>query len=209
MRFEKLNDNKIKIIITDKDLKEKHIDFHSFMANPIESQTIFFDILNEAEKEIGFTTKNYNIKIEAMQISGGDFVITVTRSIPDTTVNSKTDIKKKIHVKRKKLELNTNNLIYCFNNFDDFCEYSNYLSKNNINFNSVAKNISLYEYKNTFYLIFSNLNLRNLELKKVFTAITEFATYKNNSDIFKRNLNENGKLIMKNNAIKTAIEYFK
>ena len=36
MRFEKLNENKIRITLTNKDLEKKNIDFHSFMANPID-----------------------------------------------------------------------------------------------------------------------------------------------------------------------------
>ena len=46
------------------------------------------------------------------------------------------------------------------------------------------------------------------DLKKLFSTITEFATYVSNSELFTRKLIENGKIIMKNNAIKTSIEYF-
>ncbi len=206
MRFEKLNENKIRITLTNQDLIKKNIDFHSFMANPIESQSLFFDMLNEAEKEIGFITKNYNIKLEAMQIASGDFILTVTRSAPQ---NEKTiDTKKKIHARRKKLDLNSNRAIYCFNNFDDFCHFSNFLNNSNIKISNIAKNISLYEYKKQYYLTFSNINLRCTDLKKIFSAITEFATYIGNDDLLKRKLIENGNVIMKNNAIKIAIQYF-
>lgn len=206
MRFEKLNENKIRIILDSQDLAKNNIDFHDFMADPIESQTLFFNMLNEAEKEIGFITKNYNIKIEAFQIAGSDFVLTITRSLPEGITNS--DTKKKIRVKRKKLELNNRNVVYCFNNFDDFCNFSAFLNNNNIKLNSIAKNISLYEYKEEYYLIFSNINLECLELRKVFSSIAEFGTYVGNADLFKQKIIENGKKIMKNNAIKTAIEYF-
>ncbi len=37
------------------------------MANPIASQTIFLDMLSQAErKEIGFVTNNYQLMIEAL-----------------------------------------------------------------------------------------------------------------------------------------------
>ena len=208
MRFEKLNDNKIRIIITNNDLKEKNIDFHSFMSNPIESQSLFFDMLNEAEKEIGFTTRNYNIKLEAMQINDGDFVITVTRSNPDVVSESDIKTKRKISVKRKNLNINTTDIIYCFKTFDDFCGFADVITNNGIDSKLVAKNISLYEYKDEFYLVLTNINLKYIELKKLLSIITEFATHVNNSDLFKRNLVENGKIIMKNNAIITAVNYF-
>ena len=38
MKFEKLNDNKIRITLTIQDLAEKEIDFHVFMSNSIEAQ---------------------------------------------------------------------------------------------------------------------------------------------------------------------------
>jgi len=66
----------------------------------------------------------------------------------------------------------------------------------------------LYEYKDKYYLIFSNINLNYLDLKRLFSIITEFATYVSNNELFKRKLLENGKIIMKNNAIKTSIQYF-
>ena len=210
MRFEKLNENKIRITITNKDLEDKHIDTHSFMANPIESQTLFLDMLNKAEQEIGFVTKNYNIKIEALQVSGGDFVITITRSIPEsfTPFKNTSDVKKNIQVKRKKLDTNETDLIYSFNSFDDFCDFSNVLIKHNININLIAKNILLYEYMDEYYLVFSKIYSKNLEVKKIFSLISEFATYVNNSKLFRCKLIENGKLLIKNNAIKTAVRYF-
>lgn len=207
MRFEKLNENKIRITLTNKDLEKKNIDFHVFMANPIESQELFFDMLDEAEKKMGFVTKDYQIRLEAMQIAGGDFVLTVTRSLPETY---KLPEKKKIHIKRKNLNnFNNTNAIYCFNNFDDFCAFSNFINTNCISCANIAKNLSLYEYKDNYYLCISKINLNYPNLKKLFSSITEFASYVSNSDLFKLKLVENGKLIMKNNALKTAIQYFK
>lgn len=207
MRFEKLNENKIRITLTNKDLEKKNIDFHSFMANPIESQDLFFDMLDEAEEKIGFVTKDYQIRLEAIQIAGGDFVLTITRSLPES---QKLFEKKKIHIRRKKLnDFKNTNAVYCFNNFEDFCSFSHFINCNNISYTNIAKNISLYEYNNRYYLSLSSINSGYPNLKKLFSSITEFATYISNSNLFKQKLSENGKVIMNNNAIKTAIQYFK
>ena len=37
MKFEKLNENKIRITLSIRDLEEKDIDFHDFMSNSLES----------------------------------------------------------------------------------------------------------------------------------------------------------------------------
>ena len=66
MKFEKLTENKIRIILNLDDLSEKNIDYHAFMSNSIESQDLFFDMLEKAESEIGFVTKDYKLLIEAL-----------------------------------------------------------------------------------------------------------------------------------------------
>ena len=82
MKFEKINKDKIKITLNLKDLEEKNIDFHLFMSNPIESQHILLDMLDEAKEKIGFDTNNYNIKVEALVMAESDFIFTITRISP-------------------------------------------------------------------------------------------------------------------------------
>ena len=84
MKFEKLNENKIRITLNNQDLAEKHIDFQSFMSNSQESQNLFLDMLDEAEKKVGFITKDYKIRIEALAMSDGNFILTITRSVSYT-----------------------------------------------------------------------------------------------------------------------------
>ena len=81
MKFEKLNENKIRITLSTQDLIEKDIDFRSFMSNSIKSQDLFLDILEEAEKKVGFVTKDYKVRIEALAMNDGDFIFTVTRLV--------------------------------------------------------------------------------------------------------------------------------
>jgi len=66
MYIEKLNDNKIRIILNLEDLKKNNIDFHSFMANSVETQTLFLEMLAIARDEVGFITENYKLMIDAL-----------------------------------------------------------------------------------------------------------------------------------------------
>ena len=75
MQIEKLNENKIRITLNLDDLEENNIDLHSFMSNSIESQDLFYNMLDKAEKEIGFETKNYKLMIEALAVPEGKFVL--------------------------------------------------------------------------------------------------------------------------------------
>ena len=124
MRFEKLNEDKIRITLSREDLIKKDIDFHSFMSNSVESQDLFFDMLEEAEKEIGFTTKDYLIRIEALAMAGSDFILTVTRSLPEKTKNNR----KKVHIKRKKVNTDASEIIYSFASFEDYCSFLSFFS---------------------------------------------------------------------------------
>ena len=207
MKFEKLNENKIRITLNTQDLVDKNIDFHSFMSNSQESQNLFLDMLDEAEKKIGFVTKDYKLRIEALAMSDGNFILTITRfgkSI-DSIIKNNTD--KKLKVKRKNIDITSNELIYRFNNFEDFTSFSTCISKLN-SFNNIAKSIVLYSYNNSYYLCFSNTNTDNSDIKRLYTIITEFGTYVDNSELFSSKLAESGTIVMKNNAIKNCLKYF-
>ncbi len=73
MQIEKLNENKIRITLNLEDLKENNIDLHSFMASSIESQDLFYNMLDKAEREVGFKTENYKLMIEALAIPNRKF----------------------------------------------------------------------------------------------------------------------------------------
>lgn len=207
MRFEKLDENKIRITLSNDDLIKKDIDFHSFMSNSIESQDLFFDMLQEAEKQIGFITKDYLIRIETLAMTGGNYILTITRSMPNTQNNN--NLKKKVHIKMKKPnEFNVSKILYCFYNFEDYYSFIEFFNNNGFDYNNLADGILLYQYDNLFYLLLSGINLSYPNLKKLLSSITEFASFINNSEIFFSKLSECGKLFIKNNAIKISSKYF-
>ena len=205
MKIEKLNEDKIRITLNLDDLKEKNIDFHTFMSNSIESQSIFLDMLDEAEKKVGFVTDDYKIMIEAIALNNGSFILTVTRFAAQKPKN--TYKRKKVNIKRKKPNINCSKAIYEFTSFDNFCEFCGYLQKNNCT-TSLSKFQLLYEYNNKYYFVLSDINTNSQNLKFLCSTITEFAHFVNYSDLFERKLMEYGNLIMKNNAVKTCVKHF-
>lgn len=198
MRFEKLNENKIRITLSNQDLEEKHIDFHSFMSNSLESQDLFFDMLNEAEKEIGFITKDYRIRIEAFAMSGGDFIVTVTRSLPES---EKIPVRKKVKIKRKKANMESAQALYAFGSLEDFYSFLDFLKNHHFSLNQVAKKMALYIYKNTYYFVLQDMVMQEVALKKLFSMITEFGSYIHHSELFIRKLVECGEIVVKNSTI--------
>ena len=52
MKIEKLTDNKIRIIMNIDDIEKNTNDIHTFFDNIMNSQNLFLDILQKAEKEV-------------------------------------------------------------------------------------------------------------------------------------------------------------
>ena len=105
MKIEKITDNKIRIILNLDDLRAKNIDLHSLMSNSIESQSLFVDMLDEAEKTVGFYTKDSKIMIEALASSDGLFVFTITK------VEEEQSKRKSVRIKRKTTNTNVKNAV--------------------------------------------------------------------------------------------------
>lgn len=207
MKFEKISENKIRITLTIQDLAEKEIDFHVFMSNTIESQDILLDMLDEAKKETGFDPENYNLKIEALAMADTSFVFTITKEVPE----EKTKLpKKKFTIKRKSVSPSSTQAVYSFSSFDDFCSFLQFLNKNKLlkNITHIADSITLYQYKEKYYLLMNSIHSEVVDKLKFYTSITEFAKYVTNSKVFASKLKECGNLIMENNALEIGFTHF-
>ena len=206
MKFEKLNENKIRITLTIQDLAEKEIDFHVFMSNSAEAQDVLLDMLEQAKKETGFDPEDYNLKVEALVMADTNFIFTITKLPPEE--RSKIS-KRKFTVKRKNIVPSSTQAVYCFSSFDDFNDFLVFLSKNTLfNYKKLAKSITLYEYKEKYYLLMNNINTEFIDKIKFYTCITEFAKCVTNSKVFASKLKECGTLIMKNNALEIGFKHF-
>lgn len=208
MKFEKLTDNKIRITLNNQDLIEKNIDFNSFLSNSTETQDLFLSMLEEAEQKMGFVTKDHQIKVEALAMANGNYILTITRFKKNSENNNILQSKsRKVLAKKKDFPPNAENLVYSFNTFEDFSLFVKYTSKLN-NFTTIAKTIILYYYNDKYYLAFTNINSKHPQIKKFYTLITEFGKYENHSDLLSYKLSERGKIIFKNNALKLYLKYF-
>ena len=136
MQIEKINSNKLKVILDLEDLENNNIDLNSFMSNSLESQELFLDILDLAEKDLNFYTNNSKLIIESISLANNIFIFTITKQ------NS------------PKISL-ASNYIYCFNTFDDIYNVLSYIDINN-----------LFLYNNVYYLISSINNKDNSLLEE-------------------------------------------
>ena len=211
MKFEKVDENKIKITLSIRDLEEKDINLHDFMSNSLESQELFLDMLEEAEKRVGFDTTNCKVKIETLAMTDESFVLTITKTNINILKKYSSTSRGKVKpiVRRKIPNTQVANLVYKFNSFDDYCLFINFLVHSKIkSIYKIANNICLYLYKGSYFLAITNLNAKYSNLQKFFNVITEFGSYVVNPDLFINKLKEYGIECIKNNAFKRSLTYF-
>lgn len=206
MHIEKLNENKIRIFFDIEDLIEKNIDLHTFMSNSMETQDLFLDMLDKAETELGFNTKDYKLVIEALASSDGNFIITVTRVLPNDISTKKT--KKTVKTKIKSVTPNKQSSVVAFNTFDDFCSFCTYVNNSTCFPISQLKSSSLILYNDRYYLVINNLKLSIKDFKLLYSTLTEFSSTVKGEALFERKIKEYGKIIFKKDAINECIKYF-
>lgn len=205
MKIEKLTEDKIRVIMDFKDIK---LDKNDFFENMVDSQGIFIDILEKAEKEVDFHTEGCKLLIEAFSTLEDIIVFTITKFSASETKSNINSNKKKVIVKRKNNIPLLNNATYEFDNFDCFCDFCKSIANAfDIHTEKIAKKIMLYKYKNKFYLILKDINYNNKKIYRIFNTLSEFAKIKNFSNNFEFKLSEHGKLFIKNNAILKGITY--
>lgn len=206
MKIEKLTDNKIRIIIDLDELSEKNIDVNSLIKDNDKAHVLFQTILSEAEKQVGFKVQNCKLLVEAFSTTDGYVVFTLTKYKNEPVSRNSS---KRVRYKRKSLSTSYKNAIYKFNNFDEFCNFCTYCNSSKlVDLKGFAKNISLYEYRNFYYLVFTNINIEYKYTNLFYTSISEFSNLISNSSILKSKLIEHGKIIFKTNAIGNGIKYF-
>ena len=172
MQIKKINSDKLKVILSSNDLNEKNINVDSFLSNSIESQNLFFEILDLAEEKYDFYIDNNKAIVETISLDNNIFVLTITKQKNDQAIFS-----------------NQTSRIYYFENFNDFLEFYILSHKENIS----LSNIVAYKYMNSFFIVLAKLEGN----KKLNNYLIEFSTPVYNSNVFNALLNEYGEKINK------------
>lgn len=80
MKFNRLDDNKLQIILNKEDLSKRNIAKWDLLPSNPQAQKIFQDILDEAYEECGFEVgNNAQLMIEAFPLTAESILITVTK----------------------------------------------------------------------------------------------------------------------------------
>ena len=141
MKIKKINNDKLKIILSSNDLDEKNIDVDSFLANPIESQNLFFEILDLAEEKFDFDIENNKAIVETISLDDNNiFILTITK------------------LKNDNYTYNNFSKAFYFEKINDLLNFYSIIEKNNI---KIIKS-NIYQLNNIYYFLLNEKN-ENLE----------------------------------------------
>ena len=190
MQIEKISENKLEVTLNLEDLMKNNISVHSFMCNSVESQNLFFNILNFANDKIGFSIKNYEVVIEAFSVPAkNSFIILITRVPKFTYLHTS-----KSHYGTFKA---SKSFWLKFNSFEDCCMFCLFFK---CDFNVKS---SLYLLDGYYFL---HIKIEKIKyFYKVLAIASEFA-----NSIYSNNyvLDESSEIIIKDFAIENFRKYF-
>ena len=210
MKIEKLTEDKIRIIIHQEELKNKDMDLHTIMSRAANSEGIFRELLELAQKEVDFNTDGCRLMLEAFSSPDGIYVFTITKYlVENSNLNNYTKSNTKLRVRRKHIPLEATKSIHKFSTFDDFCTFCTFLKKTqNLSLKGLVKDASLYTYKDFYYLLLNKLNTKHKNFKKFMHCLCEFGKPVSHSVEFESKIKEHGDVVIKSRAIYTGIKYF-
>lgn len=193
MKFEKITDTKIKIILSLSDMESNNISIDNIISNTESSQKLLQNILCMAEKKIGFNPGDSKLLVEVIHSMSNECIYTITK-LPN----------KKIICRNC-----SNSLIFKFENFDDFINLCAFLKGSNyLNLKDFSKNFSLIYYNGTYYLRALESNSFSVLLDYLKLLFSEFGKDVSSSHCIEGLLSEYGKVIFRRNAINKCINLF-
>jgi len=201
MKIERVGENRIRIFVSYEDLEERDIDLDAFSYNSPETQELFWDLMEQAEIELGFEAQESQLCIEAVSDVDQGFVITITKLDDDNEFESlqkfiKNKYKKRdLSIKKKTSSIHSTMLIYAIEEFDDLCFLASALKPL---FTGRSK---VYSLDGMYYLVLSSVENNVLNKKKFDSILSEYADKMSSVDFLEGYLNEYGKLLAGEDAI--------
>ncbi|MCL1849256.1 MAG: adaptor protein MecA [Clostridiales bacterium] len=194
MKFRKINDNKIQVILTAKDLEDR--DFRRWEMAPMSPklQEFFHDLLERAYKECGFEiSDDSQLVVEAYPLNGEAFAIILTRIPAGTHSESHGHI----HIGHFEREMEEDPedverdcyQVWCFEELDDCIRACARIEP------TLVEDSSLFKFENQYYLSVHTTKEGQLDVAAIFGEYGEW------SFVAKPYYTEYGQTMISENAI--------
>lgn len=205
MRIERLDKNKIKIVIGNDDIRMWNVDLKNFTDNTPEAQDMFWFALKRAEQDVNFTVGKAQLLVETMQLGEEGFAMFVSRlenetELAEALLKTGKQVRHAEVRARRKRGVCAPLRIFKFNDFEDVCRgvweiRETYLGTS-----------KLWKYNGEFYL--ELMPVDSFGIFETENILSEFSE-KDKRPIFMQGvLNEHGKLLIESDAVAVIAQNF-
>ncbi len=208
MKIERISENIIRVTITYTDLEERNVDLNALNYNTPAAQEFFWDLMEQAEDQLGFSLTDSQLIIEPVPDSNDGFVINITKVDEDGEFESihkyiKNRMKKSdLRVKKKSRKVSSPLLIYSFRSLNDISELAEKLDMH------YSGETTLYKCRDTYYLTLAKNGLLSSDMKMFELMLAEYGTKISNINFIEGYLNEYGEKIIEYNALEVLQKFY-
>ncbi len=207
MRIEKINENKIKVLMDTAEAREWNVDIKNISSNTPEIQDMFRTAIKMAERDAEFYVDGAKLFVEAIPGKIDGFGMLITKVFSDSDLNRAID-NCSYRGKIKKTKLSAGQIaqsiigkrIFKFNDFENVCHAADAVSKE---FSGIS---TLYKLCGEYYmLLIPSDRLIMLDIEKV---MLEFSDRQEKTLISHGRLNELAEIMIKEDAVEVLSKYF-
>lgn len=201
MKIEKINENKLKILLTNDDLQERNIKMAELAFGSEKTRDLFKEVLNIATDEYDFDAEDAQLMIEAIPVSLEAVVILVTKMDEEQKIVTKKKNKKSSY--SLKIESDDFLHIYEFKTLNDVSLVARAL------YGRFGGASSLLKKDNKYFLVMRNDDKFNeITDSELDIIIAEYGKKCIVNPISRAYLFEHGEVVIKKNAIEVLGEYW-
>ncbi|MFZ3578188.1 genetic competence negative regulator [Virgibacillus sp. DJP39] len=191
MRIERISNDQFTIFLTFDDLTERGFTTQELWNDVKDAGNLFSDMMYEASSELGIELEGMLlVHVHLMQAQG--MHVYVTQKIEHTNWDED-------FIEMKVTLDESNELIFCFQEFEDLIQVATYLTNVSITGGKV------YFMDEKYYMLLKDNELNISQKENVIAILSEFSSP---SIVTSARLNEYGKTIMEHNAINQIIDNF-
>ena len=195
MRIEKINENQIRCILSNKDLADRQIKLSELAYGSEKARDLFRDMIEQANDEFGFEADDMPLMIEAMPLSGENIILQITK------IENPEELEDGFIFPEiqgwKADDFSSQTEVFAFKSLDQIERVAYLLDGFYEGENDLYKNERL----NQFFLIIHKSMHTDEEFHKVCNVISEYANRREKVAGKEAFLKEHGKLLVKGKAL--------
>lgn len=206
MKIERINENKIKVMINNSEAKEWNITLQNISKNTPEVQKMFWRAIGMAKESVDFSVDGARLVVETMPADDSGIGMLITKVCSDSELKAAVDkCAQKGKIRHNELKTTEGRAVGCryiyrFETFEDVCDAARVLKDRYNGFST------LYKMEDKYYLYMVTSD--PVSVCETEVILSEFAGRVESSQFVHGKLNEFGTVMIENNTIEVLNKYF-